>query len=74
MLEFLFGCAEFFETMWALSAIWRFMFSSTYRKNTIAELRSEKLSEKVSGISKLFFSAVLNLLIIGVVLIGLFFL
>lgn len=72
MLEFLFGSLEFFEMMWAFSAIWRFIFNSTYRKNTIEEFRSEKLLDRVIEISKLFFSAVLNLLIIGL-LIYLFF-
>jgi len=73
MLELLFGIVDFFEMMWGFSAIWRFIFSNSYRNKTIEELNSEKFSDKVIEILKLLFSAVFNLLIIGLLVYAFFF-
>jgi hypothetical protein len=73
MLEFLFGIVDFFEMLWGISAIWKFIFNESYRNKTFEELHSEKFSDKVIEILKLFFSAVFNLLIIGLLVYAFFF-
>ena len=65
IFDFILDLADFLNIIWGLSSIWKFIFSASYRKKTKEEFHSDKLSDKVIVILKIFISALFNLLIIG---------